>query len=52
MGEHHDPLQFSTQKTIVDLFEGSIMEQRRNQDNLYISVEIQSMLTCTHTCGV
>jgi hypothetical protein len=32
-------------KTIVDLFEGSIMEQRRNQVNLNISLGIQTMLT-------
>jgi hypothetical protein len=43
---------FFNKKTIVDLFKGSIMEKRCNQDNLNISLEIQTILTCMYTCGV
>jgi hypothetical protein len=43
---------FFNTKTIVDLFEGSIIKQRCNQDNLNISLGIQSMLTCMYTCCV
>jgi hypothetical protein len=28
------------------------MEKRCNQDNLNISLEIQTILTCMYTCGV
>jgi hypothetical protein len=43
---------FFKTKTNVDIFEGLIMEQRHNQDNLNILLGIQSMLTYMYTCGV
>jgi hypothetical protein len=39
-------------KIKVDQFESSIMEKICNQDNLNISVGIQSLLICMYTCGV
>jgi hypothetical protein len=46
MDERQDPLYFSTKRPWW------MIEQRRNQDNLNISVGIQSMLTSMYACGV
>jgi hypothetical protein len=46
MDERQDPLYFSTKRPWW------MIEQRRNQDNLNISVGIQSMLTSMYECGV